>query len=220
MVFFKFTLNGLAAWMHILRVLHLMRHPYFFYREIYGLKCKSCSFFGHREIEESEGLEERLFEVIESLINNGVTTFLFGSRSEFDALCHSVVTKLREKYPEVTRVAYDTKSECSTLEENRAELEKSYSEFLKREVSLLGYEQVIKPDKVWKTGKASYVERNQAMINDSDYCVVYYNENYTPKQRLVSDKSVSGIWTSNKSGTFLAYKYALQKKKEIINVFM
>lgn len=53
----------------------------------------------------------------------------------------------------------------------------------------------------YTSGRVSYVERNQAMINDSDYCIFYYDENYQPK-----------------SGTALAYTYAKQKKKQIINI--
>ncbi len=58
----------------------------------------------------------------------------------------------------------------------------------------------------YDAGRASYVERNQAMINDSDFCIFYYNKNYIPK-------------TKTKSGTKIAYEYALRKKKNIINLF-
>ncbi len=181
---------------------------------------KSCCFIGHRKINESEFLKKKLFVVIESLIKNGVTIFLFGSRSEFDSLCHDIVTELKEKYPEIIRIAYDTKSESSTLEENRIESEKLYSKLLNREIRLSGYERVIKPDEMWETGKASYIERNQIMIDNSDYCVFYYDENYTPERRLISRKNISGLWTSNKSGTALSYKYAERNGKKIINVFI
>lgn len=181
---------------------------------------KSCCFIGHRKINESEFLKKKLFVVIESLIKNGVTAFLFGSRSEFDSLCHDVVTELKEKYPEIIRIAYDTKSESSTLEENRIESEKLYSKLIDRKIRLSGYERVIKPDEMWKTGKASYIERNRIMIDNSYYCVFYYDENYTPERRLISRKNISGLWTSNKSGTALSYKYAERKGKRIINVFI
>ena len=57
------------------------------------------------------------------------------------------------------------------------------------------------------SGKASYVERNQAMINDSDYCVFYYDPNYKIQAK-----------ESYKSGTAIAYAYARKKGKFIINV--
>ena len=65
-------------------------------------------------------------------------------------------------------------------------------------------------------GKASYIERNQAMINNSDYCIFYYNENYMPPLRKHSKRSVCTY--QPKTGTALAYDYAKQKKNVIINV--
>ena len=58
-------------------------------------KHKICSFFGHRNIVVTEELKEKVKEIIEDLIvNHNVLTFLFGSRSDFDYLCHLVVTEL------------------------------------------------------------------------------------------------------------------------------
>ena len=65
-------------------------------------------------------------------------------------------------------------------------------------------------------GKASYVERNQEMINKSDFCVVYYDENYAPPRRRNSRRDLTDY--QPKSGTRLAYDYAVKKGKEIINV--
>ena len=45
-------------------------------------KEKTCCFFGHRKINETEELKNRLYEIIENLIvNEKVDTFLFGSKS-------------------------------------------------------------------------------------------------------------------------------------------
>jgi len=182
-----------------------------------GMSDRSCCFFGHREIEIMDELVTRLRAEIESLIQNGVTRFLFGSRSEFDALCHNVVTELKQTYPAIIRVAYDTKSESSILEEDREEAEKGFTKLFNRDIHLAGYEEVRKPDVVYVSGKASYIERNQVMIDDSDICIVYYDETYTPKQRQISHKSVGGIWTSPNSGTAIAYQYANRKGRQIIN---
>lgn len=180
---------------------------------------KSCCFIGHRQIAEVVNVRQKVFAVVENLVKSGVLTFLFGSRSEFDSVCYGVVTELKENYPDIIRIAYDTKSESSVLENNRIELEKVYSKFLNHDICLRGYEQIVKSKVVWKSGKASYIERNQLMIDDSDYCVFYYNVDYVPKQRLISKKSVNGTWTSKKSGTALAYEYAKHKDKIIINIF-
>ena len=67
---------------------------------------KVCSFFGHRKIEITEELKQKLKEIVEDLIiNHNVLTFLFGSRSDFDYLCHLVVTELKEKYPFILRAS-------------------------------------------------------------------------------------------------------------------
>ena len=59
-------------------------------------KEKTCCFFGHRKIDETEELKNKLSEIIENLIvNENVDTFLFGSKSEFDDLCHKIVTNLK-----------------------------------------------------------------------------------------------------------------------------
>lgn len=181
---------------------------------------KKCCFIGHRTIIGSDELIGKVISTIEELITaNNVKYFLFGSRSEFDALCHGAVTRLKEKYPYIIRVAYNTRNECPTLEKDRVEEEKKISNLLKKEIHLMGYEEVCTPVEMYSSGKASYVERNYKMIYDSDICVFYYDRSYSPKRKCISRKSVSGLWTSEKSGTSLAYKYAIKKKKQIINVF-
>ena len=72
------------------------------------------------------------------------------------------------------------------------------------------------PEHIENAGKASYVERNQEMINHSKYCVVYYDENYLPQKRRNSKRDLFDY--QPKSGTAVAYDYAVKKKTEIINV--
>lgn len=58
------------------------------------MKDKTCCFFGHRKIEETLELRTKLYDTIERLITDeNIDTFLFGSKSEFDALCHETVTE-------------------------------------------------------------------------------------------------------------------------------
>ena len=73
---------------------------------------KSCCFIGHRKINKTEELTALLKATIVELIEEkGVRLFLFGSRSEFDDLCHSIVTDLRQENPELKRVLFGCKSE-------------------------------------------------------------------------------------------------------------
>ena len=55
---------------------------------------KTCYFFGHRRINETEELKSKLSREIEKLIvEKQVDTFLFGSKSQFDSLCLELVTE-------------------------------------------------------------------------------------------------------------------------------
>lgn len=179
---------------------------------------KTISVFGHRNVELNNEQYEKLKEILESLIvNENAQVFLFGSRSNFDYYCHNAITELKEKYQHIQRKCYTCRSETCTLESEREHWEKVYSHFRKKEVHLLGVEEEVEFKNKWTAGKASYVERNQAMINDSDLCIFYFDENYQPQERKYSKRCFTTYQL--KSGTALAYNYAKQKKKQIINVF-
>ncbi len=55
------------------------------------------------------------------------------------------------------------------------------------------------------------------MIDASDICIFYYNESYQPPLRKNSKKDYTSY--QPKSGTGIAFAYAKQKKKKIINLF-
>ena len=73
------------------------------------------------------------------------------------------------------------------------------------------------PEHMENAGRASYVERNQEMINHSKFCVVYYDKNYLPPRRKNSKRDLFDY--QPKSGTAVAYDYAVKNKKIIINCF-
>ena len=165
---------------------------------------KSCCFFGHRKINETPELIERLTEEIEALITEKeVSIFYFGSKSEFDDLCHKTVTKLKEKYPHIKRVYVRSAFQ---------HIPDWYEDSL-----LKHYEDTYFPEHMENAGRASYVERNQEMINKSDFFVVYYDVNYAPPRRKNSRRDLTDY--QPKSGTAVAYEYAIRKKRKIINVF-
>ena len=103
------------------------------------------------------------------------------------------------------------------MECEREHWEDVFGYFEKRQVNLLGFEEEVEFKNKWTAGKAGFVERNQAMINDSDLCIFFYNESYKPEKRKSSKHSLS--FYQPKSGTALAFNYAKQKKKKIINIF-
>lgn len=148
----------------------------------------TCCFLGHRTINETEELKAKLYKTIESLIvKEKVDTFLFGSKSRFNSLCHELVSELKEKYPHIKRVY--VRAEFPIISD-------SYKSYL-----LESYEDTYYPDKIIGSGRASYVERNFKMINSSHFCIVYYDEAYDPPK--------------HKSGTKIALDYAIKRKKRV-----
>ena len=140
------------------------------------------------------------------ILNYNTQTFIFGSKSQFNHLCHLVVTELKEKYSNIKRVCYTCKSETCTLETNIKEEEKFYLDFLKQKVTILGFEEEFEHKTKYIAGKLSYIKRNQAMIDNSDICIFYCDMNYMPTSKT-------------NSGTKIAYEYALKKNKIIINLY-
>ena len=154
-----------------------------------GMKDKTCCFFGHRNINETEQLKAKLIDIIEELITEEkVDTFLFGSKSRFDSLCLETVTKIKEKYPNIKRIYVRAENQY---------ISEQYRNYL-----LESYEDTYYPEKIINSGRAAYVERNYEMINNSQFCIVYYDEQNAP--------------TTRKSGTKIALDYAIKKGKQII----
>lgn len=152
--------------------------------------CKNtCCFFGNRKINETTELKSKLVEIIEKLIvDEKVDTFLFGSKGRFNSLCLELVTEIKEKYSHIKRVYVRAEYPC---------ISEHYKKYL-----LKSYEITYYPDKIINSGRASYIERNYTMIDDSCYCIVYYDKTAT---------------TTHKSGTKIALDYAIKKGKNVIN---
>ncbi len=151
----------------------------------------TCCFFGHRTINETEALKIRLCEIIEKLIvEKQVDTFLFGSKSQFNDICLELVTKYKEKYPHIKRVY--VRAEYPYIREH-------YKKYL-----LESYEATYYPEKIKRSGRLVYVERNYEMIKNSHFCVIYYDEQKD--------------YTRQNSGTKIAFDYALKQGREIIKV--
>ena len=152
---------------------------------------KACCFFGHRKIADSVCLKPMVYKAMEDLIlHYGVDTFLFGSRSEFDSLCREVASELKEKYPHIKRIY--VRAEYPDISDD-------YKNYL-----LQSCDETYYPEKLRNAGRAVYVERNFEMIDKSDYCIVYYKKDI--------------IFHNAKSGTEIAYRYAVKNGKLIINL--
>jgi len=148
----------------------------------------TCCFIGHRNINETEELKIKLMSLIEKLIEDeNVDTFLFGSKSRFNSLCLELVTKIKEKHPHVKRIY--VRAEFPAISDD-------YKAYL-----LKFFEDTYYPEKLLVSGKAVYIQRNHEMIDNSKYCIVYYDE--------------QNATTLRRSGTKIALEYAVRKKKEI-----
>ena len=168
-----------------------------------GKKEHTCCFFVHRKIEVTDELGSRLNDIVEGLIvEKQVDTFLFGSKSQFDRLCLQVVTELKRKYPHIKRIY--VRAEFPYIDED-------YTAYL-----LKRYDCTYYPERMINAGKAAYVERNYEMIDNSSYCVIYYDKNYMPPRRKNSRRELFDYQPS--SGTAVAYDYAIKKEKSIINL--
>ena len=167
------------------------------------IKLCTCCFFGHRNINETAFLKNRLYNVVEHLITDkNVNIFLFGSKSEFDKLCHKTVTSLKEKNPYIKRIYVWA--------------EYKYIDDIYKNYLLESYEDTYYPEHIENSGKSIYIERNCEMIDNSHFCVVYYDEYYLPEMRINNCKNSSKY--QRKSGTKFAYEYATKKGLNIINL--
>lgn len=171
---------------------------------MFTLERKVCCFIGHRKINKTPELRDNLINKIENLIiNENVNAFFFGSKSQFDDYCYEIVSELKEKFTHIKRVYVRSAYQ---------HIPDWYEDSL-----LEHYEDTYFPEHMANAGRASYVERNQEMINKSDFCIFYYDENYLPPRRKNSKRDLFDY--QPKSGTGIAYEYAMKKGRKILNVF-
>lgn len=136
------------------------------------------------------------------IVEEGVDTFLFGSRSKFDELCHMVVTELKEKYPHIQRIAYLCKHESGCLAGEGKDEQHRIKELTRRDVYVREFEDIKRSDRVNSAGRVSYVERNQWMVDESDITFIHIDKGYCIKNK--------------NSGTALIYRYAKSRKRIIV----
>lgn len=169
---------------------------------------KTCCFIGHRNATLSNQENDFLYSTIEDLIKKKVSIFLFGSKSNFDTICYKIVTQLKNKYLNIKRIIYTCKSETAFIESTSQEK----NELLQKLNGAFYFEKIHKSDTDFKFRKNSYIERNKAMIKNSDYCVFYFNNDYLPINKNNENNQT-------KSGTALAFSYANKLNKKIINIY-
>ena len=116
----------------------------------------ACTFFGHRECYELDGMVLR--NAILDLIDRGVDVFYVGNQGGFDGMVYSCLKQLRMDHPYIrvaVVLAYPPK-------------EKQKYENL---------EDTMYPE-IEGHPKFAIDRRNRWMVNASDYCLCYVNHNW------------------------------------------
>lgn len=149
---------------------------------------KSCSFFGHSEIEITEKLKLDLRNFIENLIvKENYSVFYFGGFGMFDNLCHEIVSGLKQKFSHIKRIfCLSDPRHQSILKRPSWLKEEDFEEFIYLELSF----------DYWYT-RIYY--RNCEMIKLSDFIIFYVNN-------------------TNNSGAYKALQFAKKMKKNIYNL--
>lgn len=168
-----------------------------------------CYFFGHRDVKWSQELEDFIYFLCKRMfLENDVKKFFFGDNSDFIKICYKAVTRLQNEFPIIKVITVPVPSMAVLLKdipENRI--------FAKREKWMI-FDYCVEIPKLEKAGKATYVVRNRYMIDLSEFCIFYYDKNYSPKAFYKN----CGLQVQSKSGTKVALDYAIQKKKQIISI--
>ena len=125
---------------------------------------KSCSVFGHSKIKITKELENYLKSTFKMLITQeNVKYFYFGGFGEFDDLCHSIITELKNEYPEVYRIF------C--LSDPRHQRLSKRPKWLKDE----DYEEITYLDLNFDYWYSRIYYRNCEIIDRSDFVIFYVN---------------------------------------------
>ena len=132
--------------------------PYFYMEQLI------CTFFGHREINITDRLYSATSAEIMKAVEIGYRLFYFSGYGAFDALCHKIVTKAKNEFPNLNiKRIY-----CVSRERY---LHKSVRYF-KRE----DYDDIIYLTPSFDGWYKSIYFRNCAMIDNSNL-VIFYAEN-------------------------------------------
>ena len=120
-----------------------------------------CSFFGHRKIDVSEALNEKLEQAVKKALEYGCRTFYFGGYGEFDSLCYQTVSKIKRENPQIEiKLVF-----CVALEKH---LRKKVRYFNSED-----YDEIVYLSPSFNGWYKSIYFRNCAMIDRSCYIIFY-----------------------------------------------
>ncbi len=149
---------------------------------------KTISFSGHRSLQLTDGIYDKLGSLLEIYIQNGFDTFLIGMAKGFDLICGLTVIKLQEKYSNIKIIPIVP---CDNQTDDF-----SYTEMIAYKKIMTAAHEII------QTGKSrtahSMHKRNRFMVDNSSVLICYLNY--------------------KKSGTYYTCNYAYKNGLEVINI--
>lgn len=123
---------------------------------------KVVCFFGHRDSWRNIGIEEKLKEIIEELIQKGYTIFYDGGKGYFDLISAQTVINLKEKYHNIKLIKV---------------LTYYHSNNEKQELTLC-YDESIYPELENCHPKQIYIKKNEWIVNNSNILVCHISNTY------------------------------------------
>lgn len=118
----------------------------------------TVTFCGHGKIYYDESVRQELIKTAETLINDGADTFLLGGYGQFDGLCASILTGLKEKYPYIKIIPVIP--------------------YLNRDYYMKDYDESLYPPLENVPRKFCISRRNQWMVEKSDVLVCYIQNTF------------------------------------------
>lgn len=118
---------------------------------------KTCSFFGHAEVKNSQEVKKQLYGVIyKMIIDKNVGIFYFGGKGEFDYIGNLVVSQLKKEFGYLNRIY------CAE------------SEYAARKLKTVGeYDKTIYFDLHNVNWQRRIYFRNEKLVDISDYVIFF-----------------------------------------------
>ena len=151
---------------------------------------EACFFTGHRVIDKTDAVLEKLTETITEKIEKGVSVFICGGALGFDTLAAQTVIELREKYPIKLCLYLPCRDQCNGWE---------FPDIVEYERIKSACDEVFYVTEDGKASAAVMKKRNKAMVEASDFGICYLK--------------------NAKSGTAQTVRMAEEKGIEVINLY-
>jgi hypothetical protein len=141
-----------------------------------------CCFIGHRTIYNIPAVKERVKDLVQGLIENGVKTFYNGGMGKFDALCASAVHDLKREYGDLNNVLI---SPYPKVDKYKARL----------------FDEVIYPSLEKVHPKYAILYRNKYMVDNSAYAITYVTHPWGGAAQTLEYAKKRGLYIINAADT-------------------